>query len=167
MVTDVPPAGRPAGGLTAVTTGPAWKLNWSPGATLVPLGVVTVTSTMPPAGSAGDVAVIDVADTTSKEATGVEPNMTALAPSKLVPVMDTGAGPGRGAGRRAHGRDRRGRLVGEQVGRVGGAGPEGRGDGRRLPWPPRWAGAVTVICVPEMTEKVVAGAEPNAMALAR
>ena len=54
---------------------------------LVPPGVVTVTSTAP-AVPAGDVAVIEVALTTVKEAL-VPPNFTALALLKLVPVMVT------------------------------------------------------------------------------
>ena len=55
---------------------------------LVPLGVVTVTSTAP-AACAGEVAVIEVALTTAKLAAAVPPNDTAVAPVKLLPVMVT------------------------------------------------------------------------------
>ena len=54
---------------------------------LVPLGVVTVTSTAP-AACAGEVAVIEVALTTVKLA-AVPPNDTAVAPVKFVPLIVT------------------------------------------------------------------------------
>jgi hypothetical protein len=50
--------------------------------------VVTVTSVVH-AGSAGDVTVMDVADTTLKEVAAVEPNLTAVAPVRFVPVTVT------------------------------------------------------------------------------
>ncbi len=53
----------------------------------MPLGVVTVTSTVPV--PAGEVAVIWVALTTVNEPAAVPPNRTALAPEKLVPLMVT------------------------------------------------------------------------------
>ena len=66
---------------------------------LVPDGVVTVTSTAPV--PAGEVAVIDVGELTLKEAAGVEPNVTALAPLRFEPVIVTlvapAAGPSAGA----------------------------------------------------------------------
>ena len=42
-----------------------------------------------PAASAGDLAVMDVAETTVKLAAAVVPNLTAVAPVKLAPVMVT------------------------------------------------------------------------------
>jgi hypothetical protein len=55
---------------------------------LVPLGVVTVVFTVPFV-PGGDFAVIDVAEFTAKLDAFVEPNFTAVAPVKLVPVMVT------------------------------------------------------------------------------
>ena len=59
------------------------------------LGVVTLTFTRP-TGSAGDTAVIDVADLTVKLRALVEPNLTAVAPVKLLPVMVRTAPPDAG-----------------------------------------------------------------------
>ena len=53
----------------------------------MPLGVVTVMSTVPLPG--GEVAVIWVALLTVKEPAALLPNLTAVAPEKLVPVMVT------------------------------------------------------------------------------
>ena len=53
----------------------------------VPPVVVTLTSTVPV--PAGEVAVIVVAETTVKPVAAVAPNVTAVAPVKLVPVMVT------------------------------------------------------------------------------
>ena len=53
----------------------------------VPPGVVTVTSTVPD--PAGATAVMEVADTTLKEVAAVEPNLTAVAPVRFVPVTVT------------------------------------------------------------------------------
>ncbi len=66
---------------------------------LVPPGVVTVTSTVP-AVPAGAVAVMLVALLTVKLVAAVEPNLTAVAPVKLVPVIVTvvAAGGGRRSG---------------------------------------------------------------------
>ena len=76
-------------------------MNSSAGlAVLVPLGVVTVTSTVPPATSAGEVALAEVEEMTVKLVAGVEPKATALAPVKLLPVMMTEVAP---AGRPAAG----------------------------------------------------------------
>ncbi len=58
---------------------------------LVPLGVVTVTSTTP-AAWAGAVAVIEEVEVTVKAA-GAEPKSTALVPVKPVPVIVTGVAP--------------------------------------------------------------------------
>ena len=67
---------------------------------LVPPGVVTVTSTVP-AVSAGAVAVMLVALLTVKLVAAVEPNLTAVAPVRLVPVIVTvfvpASGPAAGA----------------------------------------------------------------------
>src|SRR5260370_31358742 len=54
---------------------------------LVPPAVVTVTSTVPT--PVGEVAVIWVALSTVKEPAALLPNLTAVAPEKLVPVMVT------------------------------------------------------------------------------
>ena len=54
----------------------------------VPFGVVTVTSTDPD-DPAGDTAVTVVDDVTMNDAAGTEPNLTAVAPLKLVPVTVT------------------------------------------------------------------------------
>ena len=54
---------------------------------LVPPGVVTVTSTVPL--PAGEVAVIDVALLTVNDAALALPNLTAVAPVRLAPVMVT------------------------------------------------------------------------------
>lgn len=62
---------------------------------LFPPAVVTVTFTAP-AEPAGDSAVIDVAETTVKLFAAAEPNLTALAPVKLVPVIVTVVPPASG-----------------------------------------------------------------------
>jgi hypothetical protein len=54
---------------------------------LVPSGVVTVTSTVPVPG--GETAVIEVADPTVKLVALAEPNFTAVAPLKRLPVIVT------------------------------------------------------------------------------
>ena len=53
----------------------------------MPPGVVTVTSTVPV--PAGEVAVIWLALLTLKEPAALPPNLTAVAPVKLVPVIVT------------------------------------------------------------------------------
>ena len=53
----------------------------------MPPVVVTLTSTVPV--PAGEVAVIEVAELTVKPVAGVAPNVTAVAPVKLVPVIVT------------------------------------------------------------------------------
>ncbi len=70
-------------------------MYWSaPERVLVPLGVVTVTSTAP-AASAGAVAVTEVGEA-AVMVPAVAPNFTALAPVKLVPVMVTEVPPTNG-----------------------------------------------------------------------
>ena len=65
-------------------------MNWSAGAIAdVPLGVMTVTTTMDPDSTAGEVAVIEVAVLTVYEVAGVPPKYTLVAPSRFVPVMVT------------------------------------------------------------------------------
>jgi hypothetical protein len=54
----------------------------------VPLGVVTVTATMP-AASGGDVAVMDVSEFTVKLAAATAPKYTLPAPVKALPVIVT------------------------------------------------------------------------------
>ncbi len=62
---------------------------------LVPLGVMTVTSTVP-AAPAGDVAVTEVGETTEYVVAPVAPKSTALAALKPVPVMVTEVPPATG-----------------------------------------------------------------------
>ena len=92
-------------------------MNWSPGALTaeVPLGVVTVTSTVPV--PAGAVTVRLVAVTPVIAVPAVEPKSTAVAPVKLVP-RDRDRGPAaRGPVGRADAGDRRRRAAAtEQVG---------------------------------------------------
>jgi hypothetical protein len=64
-------------------------VNWLPGPVAeTPPGVVTVTLTVP-ADPAADVAVIEVAELTVKLFAAVVPNLTAVAPLRLVPVTVT------------------------------------------------------------------------------
>ena len=89
IVTLVPPAVGPAGGLALVTVGGATKVNWSAApVALVPPGVVTVTSTVP-ADSAGAVAVILLELLTVYAPAAVPPKLTAVAPVNPVPVIVT------------------------------------------------------------------------------
>jgi hypothetical protein len=94
IVTEVPPVVGPALGLTAVTAGTGSKVNLS--ALLVaevPALVVAVMSTVP-LDSAGDVAVIDVAELTVVLAALTVPKVTVVAPvTKLVPVIVTDVAP--------------------------------------------------------------------------
>ena len=67
-------------------------MNWSPADVVeVPPDVVTLTSTVPV--PAGDVAVIDVAETTLMPVAAVAPKLTAVAPVNPVPVMVTDVPP--------------------------------------------------------------------------
>jgi hypothetical protein len=54
----------------------------------VPLGVVILRSTVP-AASNGAIAVIDVSELMVKELAAMVPNLTALVPVKLLPVITT------------------------------------------------------------------------------
>src|SRR5882672_8601645 len=94
MVTDVPPAVGPVFGLTDATDGGGvTNVNWSalPVAD-VPAGVVTVMSTVPGA-PLGESAVICPALLTVKLAALAAPNLTPVAPVKLVPAMTTDVPP--------------------------------------------------------------------------
>jgi hypothetical protein len=72
-----------------VTVGIFLYVNWSAvEVTLVPPGVVTVTSTPPAELEAGEVAVIVVSEFTVNTE-GTPPNVTAVAPVNPVPVMVT------------------------------------------------------------------------------
>ena len=63
-------------------------MNWSAAEVAdVPPAVVTLTSTVPV--PAGEVAVIEVAELKVKLVAAVAPNVTAVAPVKLVPVIVT------------------------------------------------------------------------------
>ena len=86
-VTLVPPDTEPEAGLSLVTVGVNAKWSSRPVA-LVPFGVVTVMSTTP-ADSDGETAVIEVAEVTVKLLALTEPNLTAVAAVRLVPVMVT------------------------------------------------------------------------------
>jgi hypothetical protein len=70
-------------------------VNWSAGEVAdVPPAVVTVMSTVPV--PAGEVAVIEVAELAVKLVALVVPNLTAVAPVRLVPVMVTDVPPAKG-----------------------------------------------------------------------
>jgi hypothetical protein len=96
IVTCVPPATGPALGLTPVTPGADTYVNASaePPDAEVPPGVVTVMLTVPD--PAGDVAVIFVAELTVNDPAAVDPNLTAVAPVKPVPVIVTDVPPPNG-----------------------------------------------------------------------
>ena len=99
MVTAVAPATGPTAGLRALMAGPASEVNRSDGlVALVPLGVVTVTATVP-ALAAGETAVTSVAEMTEKLSAAAEPKLTPVAPTKAVPVMVTEVPPVRGPDR--------------------------------------------------------------------
>jgi len=97
-VTVVPPAIDPELGVSLVTVGGP-NLKWSSDEiALVPIGVVTVTSTVF-ATSGGDTAVIEVivfTVFTVKLVALIEPNLTAVAPVKLAPVIVTFVPPAAG-----------------------------------------------------------------------
>jgi hypothetical protein len=72
-----------------MTVGATVYVNSSAGeVSEVPPGVATETSTVPGV-PAGDVAVTEVGEVTTKLAAGVDPKLTAVAPLKLVPVTVT------------------------------------------------------------------------------
>ena len=79
---------RRCGARAVYTPDPGTKVNWSAALVgLVPLAVVTVTSTVPV--PAGLVAVIWVALTTVYVVAGATPNVTEVTAMKLVPVTVT------------------------------------------------------------------------------
>jgi hypothetical protein len=86
MTTLVPPNAGPKVGARPVTVGAGRKVN-VPADVPVPPSVVTLTVTAPVL--AGEVAVIWVAELTVKLVADAPPNMTLVAPLKLVPVMTT------------------------------------------------------------------------------
>ena len=89
ITTEVPPAARPLIGDIAVIVGTATYVNWSALlVALVPPAVVTVTSTVPTL-PAGEMAVMDIAELTVKLLAATEPNITDVAPLKLIPRMVT------------------------------------------------------------------------------
>ena len=100
IVTVVPPAVGPAVGLTLVTVGAATYVYWSLAlVALVPPGVVTVMSTVP--ADAGGRGRGDRGGAVDREAGRVvAPNLTAVAPVKLVPVIVTLVPPAVGPGGR-------------------------------------------------------------------
>jgi|ERR1700683_2179099 len=91
IVTLSPPAFEPVLGLTPATAGISSKRSFVD-VVLVPDGAVTVTSTVA-AVCAGDTAVIEVGELTVKLVAAIAPNITALAPVKLVPVIVTAVPP--------------------------------------------------------------------------
>jgi hypothetical protein len=142
------------------------KVNWSvEPATVVPVGVVTVMSTVA-AVSAGEVAVQVVAVEQLNDAAAVEPNLTAVAPVRLVPVMVTlvppDVGPDVGVTSVIVGEVAlvNVNLSAELVALVA------------LPATtvtstcPAPAGDVTVICVSDVTLRLVPGADPKFTAVA-
>lgn len=93
-VTSVPPRRVPDGGTTPVTTGSKVKVKWSAlNFGLVPMGVVTVTSTTAPSVPVGDVASISLSETTPNLSAAVLPKSTAVAPVNPPPSIRTCAPP--------------------------------------------------------------------------
>src|SRR6201994_2991041 len=91
-VTLAPPAAGPFAGLTPATTGASYlNRSWVEGE-LEPLGVVTLTSTVPEV-PGGEVAVIDVAESTVNWLAALAPKLTAVAPVSAVPVIVTDVPP--------------------------------------------------------------------------
>ena len=65
-------------------------MNWSfTEVADVPLGVVTVMSTVVPIEPAGEIAVIEISLLTVNEVAAMPPNLTAVEPVKPVPVIAT------------------------------------------------------------------------------
>jgi hypothetical protein len=158
IVTAVPPAIGPVGGATLVTVGSATYVNLFVPLVLVPLGVVTITSTSP-AAWAGVIAVIDVPLTTVTPVAAAPPKVTEVAPIKSVPVIVTAVLPA--------------------IGPVGGATLVTVGRATyvylfvpvvlvpfsvvttTLTSPAAWAGVIAVIDVPLTTVTPVAAAPPK------
>ena len=90
IVTLSPPASFPTSKTTDDTTGTlVTYLKWSAGSIgVVPSAAVTFTSTVD-AAFAGDTAVIVLGETTVKVVAGVEPNDTAVTPTKSDPLIAT------------------------------------------------------------------------------
>ena len=82
-------------GLTSVIVGARKVKRFLRPSPFLPLAVVTVTVTVPVV-AAGDTAVIEVVEWTTKLAALVEPNSTARTPMKLVPVIVTEVPPAAG-----------------------------------------------------------------------
>ena len=93
-VTVVPPAVDPVFGVSFVIVG-VYANSSADEMMLVPLGVVTVTATIP-AVPAGLTAVIEVADFTATPVALSEPNFTAVTSERFVPVMVTFVPPATG-----------------------------------------------------------------------
>jgi hypothetical protein len=91
MTTEVPPAVGPAVGVKLVMVGTGTNVKLLD-EVAVPPAVVTEIVTAP-ADSAGETAVIEVADVIEYDAAAVEPKLTAVVPEKLVPVMTTAIPP--------------------------------------------------------------------------
>ena len=101
IVTTVPPAKEPFAGLSAVTVGPGVTLTAYVYlslvvVTLAPPGVVTLASTTPVAVRLGVVTWSWVAEPTLRLVPAVPPNVTLLAPVRLVPVIVTTVPPAKG-----------------------------------------------------------------------
>ena len=126
MVTLVPPVVGPDVGERPVTVGAGTKVK-VPTELPVPPIVVTLTVTDPE--PAGLTAVIWVAEFTTKLAAAVLPNITAVAPVKLVPVMVTLVPPVVGPRRRRQASN--GRRGNEGEGADRGASAADRGDADR------------------------------------
>jgi hypothetical protein len=96
IVTDVPPFRGPEDGLTPVTAGTESYAKRSEDPVRdVPPGVMTVTSTVPAAWG-GEVAVIEVDELTVNDAAALAPNLTAVAPLRLLPLTVTVVPPATG-----------------------------------------------------------------------
>src|SRR5450631_1248796 len=154
MTTLVPPAAGPAVGASPVTVGAGMNVK-VPAEVAVPPTVVTLTVTAPM--PAAVVAVIWVAELTMKLAAAVAPNLTDVAPVKLVPVMTTDVPPASGP------------LVGARP-LIVGAGtnvklpaeaPEPLGVVTLTVTAPMPAAVVAVIWVAELTVKLAAAVAPN------
>jgi hypothetical protein len=94
MVTAWPPVRKPCDWETDVTVGFGTHVYLSAALTALWPGLRTVTSTVPVPGGATAASV--VSETTLKEAAEVEPKLTAVAPSKFVPVIVTVVPPAAG-----------------------------------------------------------------------
>jgi hypothetical protein len=163
-LTRVAPVRGPLAGRTAVTPGRiTYENRLACTVALVPSGVVTVIYTVPPAWG-GAVTVMFVSEFTARLVAGVVPNLTAVAPVNLVPVIVTRVPPATGP------------LAGEIAVTPGlivyvkrlacGAALVPPGVVTvTYTVPPAWAGAVTVMPVSAFTVRLVAGVVPNLTAV--